>query len=159
MLLAAPDLVLDLDVYKILAGDARIFEHLYIVSDVHRSEHVVGAVDKPGETLVRPCGQPLVVDEDVIAHAHLGDDDLGTRPDTNKKPWKSKIPLKVKICMWYLRKEVVLTKDNLTRHNRQKSKKCCFCTHDETIKHLYFQRKFARSTWSVIQIVSNLYLS
>ena len=83
MLLAAPDLVLALDVDKILAGDARILEHLDIVGDVDRSEHVVGAVDKPGETLARPCGQAVVVDEDVVAHTHLGDDDLGTRPDTS----------------------------------------------------------------------------
>ena len=54
MLLAALDLVLALDVDKILAGDARILEHLYIIGDVHRSEHVVGVVDKPGETLARP---------------------------------------------------------------------------------------------------------
>ena len=79
MLLAALDLVLALDVDKILAGDAQTLERLYIVGDVHRSEHVVGAVDKPGETLARPCGQEVVVDEDVAAHAHLRDDDLGTR--------------------------------------------------------------------------------
>ena len=83
MLLSALDLVLALDVNKILAGDARILEHLYIVGDVHRSEHVVGAVDKPGETLARPCGQAIVVDKDVVAHTHLGDSDLGTRPGTS----------------------------------------------------------------------------
>ena len=83
MLLAAPDLVLALDVDMILAGDVRILERLYIVGDVHRSEHVVGAVEKPGETLARPCGQTVVVDEDVVAHSHMGDDDLGTRPDTS----------------------------------------------------------------------------
>ena len=77
----------------------------------------------------------------------------------NKKIWKSKIPLKVKIFMWYLRKGVVLTKDNLARRNWLGSKKCCFCTHDETIKHLFFQCKFARFTWSVIQIECNLYPS
>ena len=75
----------------------------------------------------------------------------------NKKIWKSKIPLKVKIFMWYLRRGVVLTKDNLARRNWRGSKKCSFCTRDETIKHLFFQCKFARSTWSVIQIASNLY--
>ena len=80
MLLAALDLVLALDVDKILVGDARILEHFYIVGDVHRSEHVVGVVEKPVETLTRPCGQAVVVDEDVVAHAHLGDDDLRTRP-------------------------------------------------------------------------------
>ena len=53
MLLAAPDLVLVVDVNKILAGDARILEHLYIIGDVHHSEHVVGAVEKPGETLAQ----------------------------------------------------------------------------------------------------------
>ena len=56
MLLAALDLVLALDVDKILAGDARTLERLYIIGDVYRSEHVVGVVDKPGETLARPCG-------------------------------------------------------------------------------------------------------
>lgn len=67
------------------------------------------------------------------------------------------MPLKVKIFMWYLRRGVVLTKDNLARRNWKESKKCSFYTHNETIKHLFFQCKFARSTWLVIQIVSNLY--
>ena len=60
MLLAAPDLVLALDVDKILAGNARILERLYIVGDAHRSEHVVGAVGKPGETPARPCSFAVV---------------------------------------------------------------------------------------------------
>ena len=59
--------------------------------------------------------------------------------------------------MWYLRRVVVLTKDNLTRRNWHERKKCWFCTHDETIKHLFFQCKFAHSTWSVIQTAFNLY--
>ena len=77
MLIAAPDLVLALDVDKILAGDARILERLYIIGDVHRSEHVVGAVDKPRKTLARPCGQVVVVEEDVVVNAHVGDGDIG----------------------------------------------------------------------------------
>jgi hypothetical protein len=35
----------------------------------------------------------------------------------NKQLWQLKVPLKIKIFMWYMRKEVVLTKDNLPRHN------------------------------------------
>jgi hypothetical protein len=35
----------------------------------------------------------------------------------NKQLWKLKVPLKIKIFMWYLKREVVLTKDNLVRHN------------------------------------------
>jgi hypothetical protein len=31
--------------------------------------------------------------------------------------WRLKIPLKIKICMWYLQKEVVLIKDNLAKRN------------------------------------------
>jgi hypothetical protein len=32
-----------------------------------------------------------------------------------------------------------------------------FCHHDETIKHLFFQCRFARSIWSIIQVASDLY--
>ena len=68
-----------------------------------------------------------------------------------------KIPLKLKIFAWYLRKGVILTKDNLVKRNWNGSTKCVLCTHDETIKHLFFQCKVARSIWSAIQIGSNLY--
>jgi hypothetical protein len=33
----------------------------------------------------------------------------------------------------------------------------CFCSQDETIKHLFFHCNFARSIWSVIQVASGLY--
>ena len=35
----------------------------------------------------------------------------------NKKIWKMKIPLKNKIFAWYLRRGVILTKDNLIKRN------------------------------------------
>ena len=57
----------------------------------------------------------------------------------------------------YLRRGVILTKDNLAKRNWHGSKKCVFCHHDKTIKHLFFQCGFARSIWSAIQIGSNLY--
>ena len=68
-----------------------------------------------------------------------------------------KVPLKIKIFTWYLRRGVVLTKDNLAKHNWQGSTKCMFCHHNETIKHLFFECHFARSIWSAIQVASNLY--
>jgi hypothetical protein len=52
---------------------------------------------------------------------------------------------------------VILTKDNLIKRNWHGSKMCVFCTHVQTIKHLFFQCKFARSIWSVIQAASGLY--
>ena len=77
--------------------------------------------------------------------------------ENNKNIWKMKTPLKVKIFAWYLRRSVILTKDNLLKRNWHGSSKCYFCNHDETIKHLFFDCLFARSIWSTIQIASTLY--
>jgi hypothetical protein len=66
--------------------------------------------------------------------------------------WKMKIPLKTKVFGWYLRRGVILTKDNLAKRNWHRSKSCVFCHQDETIKHLFFQCRFARSIWSIIQV-------
>ena len=46
--------------------------------------------------------------------------------DNNKKIWKLRIPLKLKIFAWYLRKGVILTKDNLVKRNWHGSTKMCF---------------------------------
>ena len=75
----------------------------------------------------------------------------------NNKIWKMKIPLKTKVFAWYLRRGVILTKDNLAKRNWHGSKKCVFCQHDETITHLFFHCDFARSIWSAIQIGSTLH--
>lgn len=47
--------------------------------------------------------------------------------------WKLKVPLKIKIFLWYLIKCVTLTKDNLAKRNWQGCKRCAFCSHDESI--------------------------
>jgi hypothetical protein len=75
----------------------------------------------------------------------------------NKSIWKMKIPLKTKVFSWYLRRGVILTKDNLAKRNWHGCTKCVFCHEEETIKHLFFQCQFARSIWSIIQIGSTLY--
>jgi hypothetical protein len=67
------------------------------------------------------------------------------------------VPLKIKIYAWFLRRGVILTKDNLGKRNWIGSLKCVFCHHNETIKHLFFQCNFAHSIWSVNQMASNLY--
>ncbi|WVZ51083.1 hypothetical protein U9M48_002262 [Paspalum notatum var. saurae] len=61
--------------------------------------------------------------------------------------WKLRIPLKIKIFLWYLRTEVILTKDNLAKRRWQGSTKCCFCHADETIQHLFFDCHLARGTY------------
>jgi hypothetical protein len=77
--------------------------------------------------------------------------------DDNKMTWKMKIPLKTKVFRWYLRCGVILTKDNLAKQNWHGNKSCVFCHQNETIKHLFFQCRFARSIWSIIQVASDLY--
>jgi hypothetical protein len=51
----------------------------------------------------------------------------------NNKLWKLKIPLRIKVFGWYLRKGVILTKDNLAKQNWHGSRKCVCCHQDETI--------------------------
>jgi hypothetical protein len=74
----------------------------------------------------------------------------------NRLIWKVKAPLKIKIFLWYLRRGVILTKDNLVKRNWQGSKTCCFFHKEETIKHLFFDCRFACSIWSFIQVVTGL---
>lgn len=65
-----------MDFDKVLAGQARNTERFYIVFGFHRGKLVVGAVDKPVETVARLCGHAVVVDEDMMAHTQLGDGNL-----------------------------------------------------------------------------------
>ena len=78
-------------------------------------------------------------------------------PVDNRKLWKLKMPLRVKIFLWFLNRGVILTRDNLARRNWQGSKTCVFCQHDMSIKHLFFECKFARAIRVIVQIVSHLY--
>ena len=42
-------------------------------------------------------------------------------PNQNKRIWKLKAPLKIKIFLWYLRRDVILTKDNFLKWNWQEN--------------------------------------
>jgi hypothetical protein len=66
--------------------------------------------------------------------------------------WKLKIPLKIKICMWFLNKKVILTKDNPRKRNWQGNSKCCFCDKEETIQHLFFDFSLAKIIWRTIHM-------
>jgi hypothetical protein len=46
--------------------------------------------------------------------------------ENNKKLWKLKMSLKIKLFGWYIWKGVILTKDNLAKSNWHGSKKCVF---------------------------------
>jgi hypothetical protein len=61
--------------------------------------------------------------------------------------WKQKLPLKIKVFFGYSYKGVILTKDNLVRRQWQGDRKCCFCSSNETIQHLFFDCHFAKFMW------------
>ena len=65
-------------------------------------------------------------------------DIINTSPLSHSKHvWKVKVPLKVKVFTWFVRKQVILTKDNLAKHNWTGSTESSFCDRDESIKHLF----------------------
>jgi hypothetical protein len=68
-----------------------------------------------------------------------------------------KIPLKTMVSVRYLHRCVIITKHNVAKPNWKEIKTCFFCHHDETMKHLLFQCKFARSVWSLIQVRSTIH--
>ena len=57
---------------------------------------------------------------------------------------KIKMPLRIKISMWFLHKGVVLTNDNLIRRRWVGSSTCCYCDQTETIKHLFLDCPLAK---------------
>ena len=67
--------------------------------------------------------------------------------------WHMKIPLKIKIFMWYLKRGVILTKDNLATRNWNGNKACYFCSKHETIQHLFVECHYAKFLWHAIHFV------
>jgi hypothetical protein len=64
--------------------------------------------------------------------------------------WKLRVPLKTKIFLWYLKKGIILTKDNLIKRKWKGDRKCCFCNSDETIQHLFFDCHVAKFVWNAV---------
>jgi hypothetical protein len=76
--------------------------------------------------------------------------------NTNMRMWKVRIPLKIKIFMWYRYKGVVLTKYNLAKRNWNGNKQCSFCCKDESIEHIFFDCYYAKFLWGLIQITFSI---
>ena len=51
----------------------------------------------------------------------------------------------------------ILAKYDLAMCNCHECKQCCFCGDCETIKHLFFEYNFSHTTWSIIEVSSNLH--
>jgi hypothetical protein len=74
----------------------------------------------------------------------------------NNLIWTLKLPLKIKVFMWYLYKCVILTKDNLARRQWQGDTKCCFYSSEESIQHLLFDCHYTKFLWRIIHVSFNL---
>jgi hypothetical protein len=74
----------------------------------------------------------------------------------NSHLWKIRIPLKIKVFLWLLCREAILTKDNLVKRNWKGNDKCCFCSNYETTQHLFFDCPLAKFFWRIIEIIIGL---
>jgi hypothetical protein len=70
--------------------------------------------------------------------------------------WKMKVPLKIKVFMWFLHQKVILTKDNLIRRQWISNEKCCFCDNKESIQHLFFECPLGKVIWRIIHVTFGL---
>jgi hypothetical protein len=70
----------------------------------------------------------------------------------HKKVWKSKIPAKIKIFLWLVMNNAILTKDNMIKRNWQGDPSCYFCDQVETVNHLLFQCSVAKAVWAIIAV-------
>jgi len=67
--------------------------------------------------------------------------------------WKAKLPLKIKIFMWLIENDAILTRYNLARRGWQGHQRCNFCLENESINHLFFDCAMARYVWSLVAYV------
>ena len=78
---------------------------------------------------------------------------INNRVRVSQVIWQTKLPMKIKVFMWYLKRGVILTKDNLARRNWNGDKSCCFCHVSEIIHHLFFYCFYAKFLWRSIHIL------
>ena len=64
--------------------------------------------------------------------------------------------LRIKVFMWFVHKEVILTKDNLAKRNWEGSQRRCCCDQDETIKQLFLDYPLAKLSCRSIHIDFNI---
>lgn len=75
---------------------------------------------------------------------------LSENGSLNKYIWKGKVPPKIKIFLWLLVNNAILTKDNLRTRNWNGDPRCVFCDDIETVSHLFFTCHVARVIWSIV---------
>jgi hypothetical protein len=74
----------------------------------------------------------------------------------HKYLWKIRVPLKIKVFMWFLHKKVLLIKDNLIKRKWKGNDKCCFCDQKETVQHLFLQCPLAKMVWRIVHMAFSI---
>lgn len=64
--------------------------------------------------------------------------------------WRANLPYKIKIFIWLLELNAVLTKENMTKRNWVGGPSCYFCSEVETTDHLFFACPVARVVWGIV---------
>jgi hypothetical protein len=72
-----------------------------------------------------------------------------------QKIWHMKVPLKIKIFLWFLKKGIILTKDNLTKRNWNGSKARCFLAHLK-LSNTFFDCHYARFLWRTVFVLFSI---
>jgi len=66
------------------------------------------------------------------------------------KIWKGKIPAKIKIFLWLVAINAILTRDNMIRRKWTGDPSCLFCDQNESISDLLFQCSMAKVVWGIV---------
>jgi zinc-binding in reverse transcriptase len=64
--------------------------------------------------------------------------------------WKTKIPLKIQIFLWLVKRNRVLTKLNLKKRGSYGSTQCVFCSEEEFSDYLFVTCPYINSIWQWI---------
>lgn len=75
---------------------------------------------------------------------------------TQKFLWGIKIPLKIKIFLWLITHDSILTKDVLQYRGWKGDTRCQFCGLEESIDHLFLHCALARFMWNVLKCAFSL---
>jgi hypothetical protein len=78
------------------------------------------------------------------------------KQNTIRKPywfiWKAKIPQRIKVFLWLILEDKILSKENLKKRNWHGNVNCDWCGCLETTNHIFYNCQVATFTWKVIQM-------
>ncbi|TVU47444.1 hypothetical protein EJB05_07047, partial [Eragrostis curvula] len=112
------------------------------------NEHLLSTEVDRAKWLWTPSGKFTVRS----MYDHLTRNDNGL---SHKHIWKAKIPQKIKIFMWLIENDAILTKDNMVKRKWQGDPTCYFCSQEETLDHLLFGCCISKVVWGIIAICLN----